>query len=395
MDRISKFLDDKSFVKWVLNPDSELNLKWDNYQENHSGESANLLLAKNVLLKFKTVDKELTEQERIVLFAKIVADIEQKQTANGRIRMLLGWGRYAAIAILFFAIGAVLFYQKKSSNEQYIIQNMSEPAYGELTTLVRPNGENIQLAENKTTIDYEKSQSKLIINDSIEVDQIKSQEKVALNQLNVPFGKTSEVILSDGSKVYLNAGSRLLYPDFFVGKEREVFLVGEAFFEIHKDEMHPFIVQTTDINIEVRGTKFNLSAYQSDNFYETVLTEGKVRIRQNEHGIFERPVDIEPNQMASFNRYQKEIKVSKVDVENYMLWKEGMFKFESSNLSWVTKKLERYYNIRFTFQNAGLRNMKISGKLELSENESDVVDVLMNTAGIKITKQGDKLYVIK
>ncbi len=395
MERISQFLSDQQFVDWIFNPTPESDLWWRRFQEDHPNEKHNLLLAKKVLQKFRTIDRQLSEHDRIILFTRILAEIEQKQQVKIKYRRFLVTVRYAAVALIFFSIGALLFYEREFVDPQFFIQNTSDNLVDRYTTLIRPGGESIQLKDNQSVFSYQENKSKLVINDSIEVNQSKEQGRKALNQLNVPFGKTSVVLLSDGSKVFLNAGSRLVYPETFTNNKREVFLSGEAFFDVQKDRDHPFIVVTTDINIEVKGTKFNLSAYTSDADYETVLTEGKVRVRQNRGGIFAGVTDLEPNQIALFDRASRVTEVKPVHVENYILWKEGMFKFESSDFSWVARKLERFYNVQFNFTDPTLQIMKISGKLDLNGSKESVIEILASMTSVKINKKEDNRYEIK
>lgn len=395
MERISQFLEDQQFIDWIFNPTSESEYLWQKFLKDHPEEKSNLLLAKKVLQKFRTADRQLSEHDKIILFTKILTEIEKKQQAEVRCQSLYAMTRYAAVALIFFAIGALLFYEKKFVDSQFLVQNADNDRTDRYTTLIRPDGESIQFEENQSVFSYQKGGNKLVINDSIEINRSEKQDERAMNQLNVPFGKTSVVLLADGSTVQLNAGSRLVYPENFTGDKREVFLSGEAFFEIQKDSNHPFIVVTTDINIEVKGTKFNLSAYASDACYETVLTEGKVRIRQNRCGVLDGATDLEPNQIASFDRANKVTEVKKVDIENYILWKDGMLKFESNDFSQVARKLERFYNVQFNFADPSLRTLQISGKLDLNETEESVIEILASTASVKIDKKENNSYEVR
>ncbi|NQU87476.1 MAG: FecR family protein, partial [Mariniphaga sp.] len=227
-----------------------------------------------------------------------------------------------------------------------------------------------------------------------EVFEAIKTEVPELNQLVIPYGKTSEIILPDGSKVYLNAGSRLVYPEFFADKNREVFLVGEAFFEVKQDKSHPFIVQTVDLNVKALGTKFNVLAYPSDNIVQVVLTEGEISLEQNKTSIFSESIELKPNQLATFDKSTKEVKLEVVEAENYTLWKDGLCKFESIDLNRITKKLERFYKIRFHYTNSMLGMIKISGKLELNENREEIINRVAVAASLEITKVGENYYEI-
>lgn len=201
-------------------------------------------------------------------------------------------------------------------------------------------------------------------------------------------------MLADGTKVFLNAGSRLVYPENFTGKTREVFLAGEAFFDVKHDQNHPFIVQLSDLRIKVLGTRFNISAYPTDNVIETVLAEGKVRMEKNNAGLFDKVIEMVPDQLASFDRITKETNVRKVNTENYTLWTTGILKFESTDLNRITKRLERFYNIRFEYSSSLLGGLRISGKMELKEDKDEICDRIARTASVKIVKKGDNLYEV-
>jgi len=394
MENISKYLEDKRFINWVFNSNDELDKWWKSFEVNHPNEKQNILLAKKVLSKFKTTNKDLSEEEKIRLFTNVLKEIEEKQKSGKAIQLLTTGLKYAAVAILFFSIGALLFYRQNKVDPQYLSQNITEPINNNVATLIRPNGESILLDNQRSVIEYTEK-GKVKVNNTI-LDTLESvgSSTSILNKLIIPFGKTSEVLLPDGTKVYLNAGSRFVYPENFIDKNREVFLIGEAFFEVKHDSEHPFVVQTPDINIKVLGTKFNVSAYPSDDVVETVLTEGKVRLKQNNSRLFSESVNLVPNQLATYNKKSMKTELSKVDTDNYTLWKDGIFKFESTELNRVIKKIERFYNIQVQYGNVLQRSIKISGKLDLKEGREETINRIAVTASVKIVKKGDLLYQI-
>ena len=394
MENISKYLEDKRFINWVFNSNDELDKWWKSFEIKHPKEKQNILLAKNVLSKFKTTDKELSEEEKIQLFTNVLKDIEEKQKSGKYIHLLTTVLKYAAVAILFFSIGALLFYRQNKIDPQYLSQNITEPINNNVAKLIRPNGESILLDNQRSVIEYTAKGKVKINNTTLDTLQSIGNSTSVLNKLIIPYGKTSEVLLPDGTKVYLNAGSRFIYPENFIDKNREVFLIGEAFFEVKHDSEHPFIVQTPDINIKVLGTKFNVSAYPSDNIVETVLTEGKVRLKQNNTWLFSESVDLAPNQLAAYNKKSMKTELSTVDTDNYTLWKDRIFKFESTELSKVIKKIERFYNIKVQYSNSLQRSIKISGKLDLKEGQEETINRIAVTASVKIIKKGDFLYQI-
>ncbi len=395
MEKISQYLEDKKFIQWVFRPNEELELWWQSYKTDNPNEKRNIQKAKNIIQSLETNNKNLSEKEKIQLFSRILKQTEHREQGEKRKIRFREFLKYAAVAVIFFAVGALLFHKKDNFNPQFHSTKITEPFSGDQARLIRPGGDNILLKEKKSVIEH-RNDGKIVINDAV-VDKPDSPKKETpeMNQLVIPYGKTSEVFLPDGTKVYLNAGSRLIYPEYFVDKTREVFLVGEAFFEVKENKKHPFIVQTTELRVKVTGTQFNLSAYPSDKIIETVLTEGKVKLEQNNIGLFDETYELTPGKMASFNKSTKKTRLTTVNTENYTLWKEGMFKFESSDLSRVIKKLERFYNIRFSYNDPLLGIIKISGKLELGENQTEVLNNLATAASIEIIKKGDNKYEIR
>ncbi len=396
MDEINKYLEDKNFIQWIFNSTPELERWWELFELKNPHEKENIQLARSILHRFQTKDSQLNSDQKIILFTNILKNIEDRKERIRRIRPLIVFARYAAVAVLFFSLGVALLYNKKDTlNRQFYSESYTEPASNNNAQLIRSGGENYIIQEEKSTIEYKKN-GQLIINDE-EVLKSKRKAKSAKNELNqliIPYGKMTNLILPDGTKVTLNAGSKLIYPDVFSNEKREVFLIGEAFFDVFEDSNHPFIVQTTDINLEVLGTKFNVSAYGGDNMYETVLVQGKVRIRQNLSSFFDKSIVIQPNQKVTFNRTLREMEVKEVDIENYVSWKEGILKFESSDLNRVTKKLERFYNIQIRFDDVMLSIRKISGKLDLQEELDVVLQSIATAASVKIEKKGDKYYEV-
>jgi hypothetical protein len=395
MERISKYLEDKRFIQWVFTPGNELNEWWQTFETANPKEKENILLAKRILQTLHTKDKELSEDEKILLFSQILKQVETRQQKSKTRKIIVGFLKYAAVAILFFSIGALLFYQKNNFNPLFITQEISEPIHTDDAMLIRPGGNNILLDEINSRIEHRQG-GQVVVNDNIvESSTAIPKGTPEMNQLVIPYGKTSEIILPDGTHVFLNAGSRLIYPEFFADKTREVFLVGEAFFDVEHNEQQPFIVQTTDIRVRVLGTQFNVSAYPSDNIIETVLTEGKVRLEQNNTGMFSETTDVAPGQLAAFSKTERTTRLKDVDIENYTLWKENLLKFESTDLSRVVKRLERYYNIRFKYHDPFLGGIKISGKLDLSDSREFVLENVADAATVEISKIGEGYYEIR
>ncbi|MEL7589361.1 MAG: FecR domain-containing protein [Prolixibacteraceae bacterium] len=179
-----------------------------------------------------------------------------------------------------------------------------------------------------------------------------------MNELICPAGQISELVLSDGTKVWLNAGSKISYPSDFSSRKRAVRLTGEAFFEVKKDRKHPFLVYTKAMNIKVLGTSFNIDAYEENQFVNTTLVEGKVEI-QNKTG--QEIARLVPGQIARYNITNHEIDLSEVDTRFYSSWKEGKITFFNEPLEVIAMKLERWYNVKITFEQENIKSFRFSG----------------------------------
>jgi hypothetical protein len=394
MNEFFKYFENKDFVKWVLEPDESLDKYWKEFIDKNPKEQILIQQSRLILLSIKS--KDITDYGNIPveLFAKISADIHRKNKRSGTVRLGLTILRYAAVAILFFTLGIVFYTSQKSDDYLKTYQKVTELQPTGNAQLILGNGENIQMAEKESEIIYE-SNGKIVINKKDTVQSDFNNQAQNVNQLIVPFGKNASVKLPDGSVAYLNAGSRLIYPSVFENKKREVLLIGEGFFDVAHNDDIPFIVRTSEIEVEVLGTEFNVSAYPSDNVVETVLVNGKVKVRRSGFHLINSEYTLEPNQRAAYNRQKSETKITSVDVMNYISWHEGYLNFETSDLNRIIKKLERYYDVQIILADPVLGIRTISGKLKLEEDKESVFKVLAKTASVQLQKINDSTYEMR
>ncbi|GGW45896.1 FecR family protein [Arenibacter certesii] len=218
-------------------------------------------------------------------------------------------------------------------------------------------------------------------------------EDLVYNEINVPYGKKIQVLLSDSTLVYLNAGSSLRFPVHFIsGLERKVFLTGEAFFEVAKDK-DPFIVNANNANIRALGTAFNVSAYSEEIDVETVLVEGSVGIYPNKEQFSkEHSTVLVPNQMAVWNKEKKDVIVKTVDVEMYTAWVSGKMVFRNTPFKVIRKKLERHYNIQIINHNRVLDKKTYNAVFDI-ETIREVMQTLDESFSIKYTIENNKLII--
>ncbi|AUP80706.1 FecR family protein [Flavivirga eckloniae] len=207
-------------------------------------------------------------------------------------------------------------------------------------------------------------------------------EKLVYNTLRVPYGKRFDIVLSDNTLVTLNAGTSLKYPVKFIkGQKREVFINGEALFNVAKDEAHPFVVNAKDINVRVLGTVFNVSSYPEDLNAKTVLVEGSVSLYQEENYQPDKAVLLKPGQMASLNKSEQSMSVKEVDVSLYTAWTNGTISFKHEPFKNIIKQLERHYDVVIhcnnkelnqTFYTASFNNVSLEYILQTFKNIYDI-----------------------
>ncbi len=225
--------------------------------------------------------------------------------------------------------------------------------------------------------------------------KVKNASKIVYNTLTVPYGKRFNLLLSDGSKVFLNAGTKLKYPvPFARGQNRQVFLTGEAFFEVAKDKEHPFIVTANDLDVEVLGTEFNVSNYPEDKSTDVVLVEGSVSLSESRTSADkESSTVLVPGLKGSFDRGNSAIRTQKVNTKTYTSWVRGELVFRNMLFDNILKKLERHYNVTiYNYNkalggevfNAGFSDYSINEVLEsLSKNYGIDYVIENNTVIIK------------
>lgn len=197
--------------------------------------------------------------------------------------------------------------------------------------------------------------------------------ELVFNELDIPNGQVLDLELSDGTVIHLNSGTKIKYPvKFLKGKKREVFIHGEAYFEVAKDKGHPFIVNAEEVAIEVLGTKFNVSTYQEDAEIMTVLVEGSVRMSNSISP--KNTLLLSPGTKGSWDKTEHRTKMEEVDVEIYTGWVKGELIFRNSTFKNMLKKLERSYNVQIDINNPALADKVLTANFSV-EIES-IEDVL-------------------
>ena len=368
------FIFDEDFREIVRNSSND---KLKALLEIYPDKKQDINLAVKILRELHTKEFRQTEKRKQQLWQQII------QKRKKQVSLL--YFKYAASIILLIGIGSSVFYLSTQKQVEKVI--VSEVLPSNDAMLILANGEIVDINRKQSTIQYSSDGSGILVNDSTDIAQSISGN--GLNQLIVPFGKRSYIMLSEGTKVWLNSGSKLVFPPVFKGKIREVTLEGEAFFDVAKNAEKPFFVKTGAFKMKVYGTKFNVQAYSQDEDYSIVLVEGKVGMKANE-GLQSQEVVLVPNQKATISKGNNKFEISNVEnMEVYTAWIDGYLTFTNEEVSVLLKRVSRYYNIDIEDnlpENVG----KIYGKLDLKDDVERVLDGIAFISKTKYTKQGNK-----
>ncbi len=196
------------------------------------------------------------------------------------------------------------------------------------------------------------------------------------NVLTTPAGGQYEVLLADGSRVWLNASSSLKFPSSFTGRERNVELTGEGYFEISKSKDQPFIVNAREMKVEVLGTHFNINAYPDEQLLATTLIEGSVKLSHRSNSVL-----LKPHEQASIKNGSFKIQ-KHIDIKDVLAWKEGYFLFDNEEIHSVMRKLSRWYNVKVEYEDPQV-NEEFIGKISKFKNISEILKLLQATGTIK------------
>ena len=214
--------------------------------------------------------------------------------------------------------------------------------------------------------------------------------EVEYNTIEVPRGGIYSLVLSDGTKVFLNSDSRLKYPVTFNGEDRRVELSGEAFFEVVSDSSHPFIVHTRDMETRVLGTSFDIQAYPDELTTKTTLLTGRVLVSVNHLSLTE---TLKPGLQASWTKGTDKITVKEVNVATQALWRDGIIMLDDDGLENVMRMLARWYNVTYEFK--GDRSVKhtFTGKIDRNEDLERVLKTLTLLGGPRFEMKGTTVYI--
>ena len=391
---VEQLVDDAQFRAWVVN--GEHAGAWEKLLDDprFAGKAAE---AREMLLFMLKKDEDLLSEEEVKGMWENISRYDRERLRHlhrSRWRRAVAW---AASLLLLLALGGIGYYYGIREPREFSFSQAVPDTMHTYARLILPDGEEVLLKRKNSRITLEKNFELILDNDTV-IDLsrvVVTGRKNQMNEMVVPYGRSSELYLPDGTRVFLNAGTRFAFPTRFSGKQREVYLNGEAYFEVAKDKEHLFVVNAGEVSVKVLGTHFNVSAYEKDAEIETVLLEGEVTVSRNrDKGFVREKVVLKPYQKASFNRQKNTLKVSEEkDVEDCISWISGWLYFSQKSLPYVFNKVERYYNVRIILPEDFRASSLISGKLDIQGSLEDVMRALSDVGKFSYRIDDHTIYI--
>jgi len=353
----------------------------------HSGEIFSKKQSENVLNRIKSDLRFTKASSKEEVYQPKVIKFYQRT-----------WFRAAAAVLVFCTVGLLMVRHQRVQNNtnKTVVNHTSIPIVpgGQKATLTMSNGKVIVLANAANGVLANTGVSKIVKQRQGQIvydakGNNTASTEVGYNTLTTPRGGEYQVVLPDGSKVWLNAASSITYPVQFTGSERRVKLTGEAYFEVAKNKEKPFYVSMSDAEVRVLGTHFNISAYSDDDAITTTLLEGSVRVTKNHSMSL-----LKPGQQAVINHKSDDIAVSEANIDDAMAWKNGYFIFNDDNITGIMKKVSRWYDVDVYYA-ADLSDQKFGGSYHRSKNINELLQYLEMIGKIHFKIQERRITVMK
>jgi hypothetical protein len=379
-----------------------------NCSENEEAELMNLLANAENKIQFQKLIDEVIEKTGTevqmpdqvaasILKSIIGSDLKNEATSKNKNVFAITWVKVAAAAciVLFITSFAYWFFQHPAKDK--LIATAVAPHAKQ--TSIKPGGNHAVLTmADGSTIVLDSVQNGNIVSGNSKIKKqgallvydgskpLKEGTVVLYNTLSTPRGGQYQLVLPDGSKVWLNASSSIHFPTAFIGNARNVTLTGEAYFEITKNKAKPFHVNVNGMQVEVLGTHFNVNAYDDEGAIKTSLLEGSVKIKKgNVSGL------LKPGQQGVLNRNGNNLEIKTADMNEVIAWKNGLFQFNGADIKTIMREIGRWYDVEIEYAGK-VPDRRFEGKISRDAQLSDVLKIL-ELSNVKFSVQGKKIVV--
>ncbi|ASU33100.1 FecR family protein [Mucilaginibacter xinganensis] len=315
------------------------------------------------------------------MLARLQNSVRQSaEGSNNQVFSMFSFKRVAAAAIFLLAAGGMFYVVSKKTADKQLVVNKSQVKHdanpgGNRATLTLADGSTYVLDSAKNGVLAKKGNVSIKkekdgqVTYAAETNEPANENVSALNTMSTKAGGQYQLLLADGTKVWLNSESSIKYPTAFKGRERTVELTGEAYFEVAKNAAMPFMVKVNNMQVRVLGTHFNIMAYDNENAIKTTLLEGAVKLTVGNHASV-----LKPGQQGRVTK-SGDINIVDVDAEQAVAWKNGYFEFDRSSIREIMNQLARWYDIKVTYEGK-IPDDEYVGKIERNVKLSQVLHIL-------------------
>ncbi|MDR3251484.1 MAG: FecR family protein [Tannerella sp.] len=391
--QIFDFLLDEYFVESMLHPTPESEAFWKELLDSTGKVNVDLFLSSFVALKdLRDQEPDVPDNRVDFVWERITKTIRKSKRIRLFRRISVAAGiavSIAAVILILFTLTGRLISNKDVRIADFAKENSIHKHQANGAIQLISGDQTWEMDGFQAEIEHD-TDNKLTIN-SQSVDPVPSTEDTkqtsTYNELIVPYGKRAFLRLPDSTSIWLNTGTKVIYPSFFAKDKREIYVEGEIYAEVAHEENRPFLIKTEQIDVRVLGTVLNVTAYKEDNRIDIVLVSGSVDVK-TEDGM---STVMQPNQLFSITDAASTL--ATVNSENYISWREGIYIFASEPVENILLRLARYYNVTMKIPTNPC-GILCSGKLELKDDLAQILEGLMEIAPMNFGVSEDEEYWI-
>ena len=345
--------------------------------------------------------REIRETEKILKSVQAQEKIDLQKSWQRLDSSLVGRSRKGRW--LFWTVGSVIAasvalllmfvfpFTRQVEQPETLVSQVGITPGGVKAILQSEDGKMIDLTSS-TSSRIVTSDGLVLVNDSLKglrFDQSKSENQpMKYHTLAVPVGGEYHFTLADGTRVWVNSASEVRFPNCFSGKKREIYVKGEVYLEVARDEKHPFVVHAGENEVRVLGTRFNLTAYPDEQEVITTLVEGSVEFWNDQSSI-----RLKPGEQSVLDRETNNLEKQKVDVSIYTSWVSGTYEYERMPLSDITRQLSRWYDVQFVYETTEFSNHPFTGVVKRDQSLEEVLSIIEKTTNIKFKISGRTIII--
>ena len=330
--------------------------------------------------------KEITGQDVDMSWGKFTEQLKEEKRRKRR--TLRYWAISGVAACLL--VGVLISTWMGGDNSVLSEETKTIVAGGSKAVLWLSNGEKVELENN---VDELKEASVRIVNSGSVLSYEKNQDTVlkgrVMNKVETPRGGEYGITLADGTRVYLGALSKIEYPVAFDGGKRVVKASGEVYFDVARDTAHPFVVEMTNLDVEVLGTSFNVRDYADEDYVEATLVSGKIKVNAGKESCI-----LEPNYQAVLDKKNNTLETKEVDVSEFVDWKSGKLNVRNRRLEDILNRLSKWYDVYVFYVNEEAKDIRFYANIDRYSDMNELLDKFEKTGQVEFRVKGNVINVM-